>query len=224
MQQCHPQSSPSSPVEQAVFVGLFIKAYSTVTAGRVRVERPCSPLSLAFSLPGPPSPHPSPLPRARQGPRTPEPACPCAHLFVKARPSVLAGSLVAPDETVPEVDSEEITRLESECTIWWQPPLWWDQTPMWMSRAPRWLNDVAVRDDSALLQVGEERGAEEAQAVAQLDESERARLDGLLERLRSQQHMVALNHHLVRGVDSVLARLEEPSTRAGRGGGEGAPA
>ena len=72
---------------------------------------------------------------------------------------------MAPDETVPEVDSEEITRLESECTIWWQPPLWWDQTPMWMSRAPRWLNDVAVRDDSALLQVGEDRGAEEAQAV-----------------------------------------------------------
>ena len=135
-----------------------------------------------------------------------------------------AGSLVAPDETVPEVDSEEITRLESECTIWWQPPLWWDQTPMWMSRAPRWLNDVAVRDDSALLQVGEDRGAEEAQAVIQLDETERARLVGLLERLRSQQHVVALNHHLVRGVDSVLARLEEPSTRAqaGREGGDGA--
>ena len=49
-----------------------------------------------------------------------------------------AGSLVAPDETVPEVDSEEITRLESECTIWWQPPLWWDQQPMWMSQPPPW--------------------------------------------------------------------------------------
>ena len=33
---------------------------------------------------------------------------------------MLAGSLVAPEETVPEVDSEEITRLESEGTIWWQ--------------------------------------------------------------------------------------------------------
>ena len=53
---------------------------------------------------------------------------------------------------------DDIARMEAECTIMWQPPLWWDQQPMWMSRPPPWLNDVEVRDDSALLQLGE--GAE----------------------------------------------------------------
>ena len=50
---------------------------------------------------------------------------------------------------------DDIARMEAECTIMWQPPLWWDQQPMWMSRPPPWLNDVEVRDDSALLQLGE---------------------------------------------------------------------
>ena len=51
--------------------------------------------------------------------------------------------------------SDTIQRMEAECTFWWQPPLWWDQQPMWMSVPPRWLNDVEVRDDSALLQLSE---------------------------------------------------------------------
>ena len=53
---------------------------------------------------------------------------------------------------------DDIARMEAECTIMWQPPLWWDQQPMWMSRPPPWLNDVEVRDDSALLQLGEGAG------------------------------------------------------------------
>ena len=57
---------------------------------------------------------------------------------------------------------DDIARMEAECTIMWQPPLWWDQQPMWMSRPPPWLNDVEVRDDSALLQLGEGAGGEGA--------------------------------------------------------------
>ena len=62
---------------------------------------------------------------------------------------------------------DDIARMEAECTIMWQPPLWWDQQPMWMSRPPPWLNDVEVRDDSALLQLGEgaAEGAGEGESV-----------------------------------------------------------
>lgn len=56
---------------------------------------------------------------------------------------------------LPAVTMDTVQRMEAECTFWWQPPPWWEQQPMWMSVPPRWLNDVEVRDDSALLQLAE---------------------------------------------------------------------
>ena len=55
-----------------------------------------------------------------------------------------------PEPDPPEAMApDDIARMEAECTIMWQPPLWWDQQPMWMSRPPPWLNDVEVRDETS---------------------------------------------------------------------------
>ena len=52
---------------------------------------------------------------------------------------------------------DDIARMEAECTIMWQPPLWWDQQPMWMADRRRGSTTSRCRD-SALLQLGEGAG------------------------------------------------------------------
>ena len=109
-----------------------------------------------------------------------------------------------------ELESTDFQRMESECTIFWQPPLWWDQQPTWMSLPPRWLNNVELRDDSALLQVGEAVASAPGATLSLqdqpvLDGAEQARLRGVLERLRTQQHALALNHHLVHKLRAIMA-------------------
>ena len=71
----------------------------------------------------------------------------------------------------PPVTIETIERMEAECTIWWQPPIWWDQQPSWMSVPPRWLNDVEVQLQEELAAVRHQtalaaHAADEATRVA----------------------------------------------------------